>query len=170
MAEALRLREAARLTGVSPGRLYRAIADGRLAAAPGEGPDKPTLVSLDALQTFCRSEGLCVPDAAQILERSVHSERSGRSEHAKRSMDMPQDLEALAGQYLARIMERQSNYFDLFLKEELSHLVERVVDQMTEHLTERLSTSASIHDERAERSRPALAAPKAEVLKRLRAM
>jgi predicted DNA-binding transcriptional regulator AlpA len=45
MAEVLRLREAARLIGVSPGRLYRAIANGRLTAAPGGGPGKPTLVS-----------------------------------------------------------------------------------------------------------------------------
>jgi excisionase family DNA binding protein len=52
MAEVLRLREAARLIGVSPGHLYRAISDGRLTAASGGGPGKPTLVNLEALQTF----------------------------------------------------------------------------------------------------------------------
>jgi hypothetical protein len=62
MAPLLKLREASRLIGVSPGRLYRAIADGRLTAASGGGPGKPTLISLEALQTFCRSEGLRIPN------------------------------------------------------------------------------------------------------------
>jgi hypothetical protein len=171
MAEVLRLREAARLIGVSPGRLYRAIADGRLAAAPGGGPGKPTLLSLEALQTFCRSEGLRVPDTAEMLERSERSGRSERSEHAERSMDAQQDLDTLAGQYLARVMERQSNYFDLFLKEELTHLVERVVDQVVERLAERFEAQRTSHDERSiERSTPAIADHNAAVLTRLRAM
>jgi hypothetical protein len=174
MAEVLRLREAARLIGVSPGRLYRAIGDGRLTAAPGGGPGKPTLVNLEALQTFCQSEGLRVPDAAEVVERA---ERAERSEHAERSMDAHRELETLAGQYLGRVMERQSNYFDRFLKEELTHLVERVVervvDQVVERLSERFSASPAIHLERSEhpeRSRPAIAAPKASVLKQLRVM
>jgi hypothetical protein len=49
-------------------------------------------------------------------------------------MDVHQDLETLAGQYLTQVMERQSNYFDMFLKEELTRLVERVVDQVVERL------------------------------------
>jgi hypothetical protein len=53
MAELLKLRQAARLISVSPGRLYRAIADGRLTATPGGGPEKATLVGLEALQAFC---------------------------------------------------------------------------------------------------------------------
>jgi excisionase family DNA binding protein len=79
MAEVLRLREAARLIGVSPGRLYRAIADGRLTAAPGGGPGKPTLVSLEAVQAFCRSEGLRVPDGSEPRARSERVERAERS-------------------------------------------------------------------------------------------
>jgi Recombinase len=171
------LREAARTIGVSPGRLYRAIGAGRLRVDAGGGPGKNTLISEDALHAFAASEGLSLSDAGAIRERA---ERSGRSEHAERSIDMPQELETLAGQYLARIMDRQSNYFDLFLKEELSHLVERVVervvDQVTERLTERFSVSPTIHHERlerperAERSRPSIAAPKDAVLKRLRDM
>jgi hypothetical protein len=132
---------------------------------------QPTLISVDALQTFCRSEGLRVPDAAELIERSKRSER------AERSIDVSQDIEALAGQCLARVMERQSNYFDRFLKEELTHLVERmveqVVDQVVERLAERFTASPAIHLERAERverSIPAIAAPKAAVLKRLRVM
>jgi Recombinase len=176
MASLLKLRQAARLIGVSPGKLYRAIADGRLTAAPGGGPGKPTLVSLEAVQTFCRSEGLRVPDMAEAMERSERRERAERSEHAERSMDTQADLDTLAGQYLARIMERQSQYFDLFLKEELSHLVERVVEQVVERLAERFTGSPTIHlerperVERAERSTPAIATPKAAVLKRLRAL
>ena len=90
MAEVLRLREAARLIGVSPGRLT---------AAPGGGAGKPTLVSLEALQTFCRSEGLRVPDAVEMVERSERLERAERSEHAERSMS-PAD-EALARTFYA---------------------------------------------------------------------
>jgi hypothetical protein len=32
----------------------------------------------------------------------------------------------MAGQYLARVMKRQSDYFEAFLRDELSHLVNRV--------------------------------------------
>jgi hypothetical protein len=103
MAALLKLRQAARLIGVSPGRLYRAIADGRLTAAPGGGPGKPTLVSLEAVQALCRSEGLRVPDEAGMLERSERPERAERSEHAERSMDAHQQLEALAGLCSAKI-------------------------------------------------------------------
>jgi hypothetical protein len=106
MASLLKLRQAARLIGVSPGRLYRAITDGRLTASPGGGPGKPTLVSLEAVQAFCRSEGLRVPDTAEVMERSERLEREERSEHSERSIDAHQDLDTLAGQYLARVMER----------------------------------------------------------------
>jgi hypothetical protein len=133
MAQVLRLREAARVIGVSPGRLYRAIANGRLAAAPGGGPGKPTLVSLEAIQAFCQSESLRVPDAAEILEGAE------RLECAERSIDAHQELETLAGHYLARVMERQSQYVDLFLKEELTPLVERVVEQVVARLKERFT-------------------------------
>jgi predicted DNA-binding transcriptional regulator AlpA len=185
MAEVLRLREAARLIGMSPGKLYRAIANGWLTAAPGGGPGKPTLVSLGALQAFCQSEGLRVPDAAKILERSERLERAKRSEHAERSMSPAdealarQALETMAGQYLAQVMARQSDYFEAFLRDELDHMVnrvvERVVEQMVERLTERFERS-----ERPERSMPAhglppsplpvMPDPKAAVLQRLQAM
>jgi hypothetical protein len=171
MAALLELREAARVIGVSPGRLYRAIANGRLTAAPGGGPGKPTLVSLEALQTFCRSEGLRVPEVNEEIERSIHADDNTL---------VLQALETLTGQYLAQIMARQSDYIEAFLREELSHLVERVaervVDQVVERLTERFTPSPprqaerSEHPERAERSRAAIAAPKAALLQRLRAM
>jgi hypothetical protein len=109
MAPLLKLREAARLISVSPGRLYRVIADGRLTAASGGGPGKPTLISMEALQTFCRSEGLRVPDAAEMIERSERLERAERSEHAERSMSPAEEalarqaLETMAGQYLAQV-------------------------------------------------------------------
>jgi hypothetical protein len=178
MAEVLRLREAARVIGVSPGRLYRAIADGQLAAAPGGAPGKPTLVSLEALQAFCQSEGLRVPDAAEIPERSERlerAERAERAEHAERSIDASQELETLAGHYLARIMERQSHYWDLFLKEELTHLVERVVERVVEQVVERLAEcfpdQRSGYGERSmERSTPAIPDQKAAVLTQLRAI
>jgi hypothetical protein len=40
MEELLKLRQTARLIGVSPGRFNRAMAYRRLAAAPGGGPGK----------------------------------------------------------------------------------------------------------------------------------
>ena len=185
MGPLLKLREAARLISVSPGRLYRAIADGRLTAASGGGPGKPTLISVEALQTFCRSEGLRVPDTAEMIERL---ERPERSEHAERSMSPAdealarQALETMAGQYLAQVMARQSDYFEAFLRDELDHMVtrvvERVVEQMVERLTERFERAE--RDERAERSIPAhrappslqtvMSEPKAAVLQRLQAL
>jgi hypothetical protein len=175
----LKLREASRLISVSPGRLYRAIADGRHTAASGGGPGKPTLISLDALQTFCRSGGLRVPDAAELIERSERLERSVSPADEALAR---QALETMAGQYLAQVMARQSDYFEAFLKEELTHLVnrvvERVVDQVVERLTERLERSE--RPERTERSMPASSSPpsplpsrlepKAAVLQRLQAL
>src|SRR5919108_2526238 len=148
MAEVLRLREAARLIGVSPGKLYRAIADGRLTAAPGGGPGKPTPVTLEAVQTFCQREGLRVPDGSEPIERSEHAERSGRSERAERSMNPHEEalarqaLETMAGQYLAQVMARQSDYFEAFLRDELSHLVERVVERVVGQVAERFAERA----------------------------
>jgi hypothetical protein len=185
MAELLKLRAASRVISVSPGRLYRAIADGRLTAASGGGPGKPTLISVEALQTFCRSEGLRVPDAAEMIERSERLERAERAEHAERSMSPAdealarQALETMAGQYLAQVMARQSDYFEAFLRDELDHMVnrvvERVVEQMVERLTERFERA-----ERPERSRPVASLPpsspparqdpKAALLSRLRTM
>jgi hypothetical protein len=186
MAELLKLRQAARLIGVSPGRLYRAITHGRLAAAPGGGPGKPTLVSLEAVQAFCRREGLRVPDGGEAIERSERAERSGRSERAERSMNPSEDarqaLETMAGQYLAQVMARQSDYFEAFLRDELSHLVERVaervVDQVVERLAERLERAErSERVERPERSMehptppPAISPPnKADLLARVRTL
>jgi hypothetical protein len=171
MTALLKLRQAARLIGVSPGRLYRAIADGRLAAALGGGPGKLTLVSLEALQTFCRSEGLRMPEKAETLERPERAERSGRSDHGERSIDDRHDLDTLARHYLARVMAQQSQYFDRFLKEELTHLVERVVDQVIERLEERLTGQrAGPHERSIACTTLALTDPKAAVLTRLRAM
>jgi hypothetical protein len=78
-------------------------------------------VNLEAMQTFCHSDGVRLPEAAKAVERSGRLEHAERSERAKHSIDESQNIEAPAGQYLPRVMERQSNYFDLFLKEELAH-------------------------------------------------
>jgi hypothetical protein len=183
MAELLKLRQAARLISVSPGRLYRAIADGRLQAAPGGGPGKPTLVSLEALQAFCQREGLHLLETTQVAERPERSEPAEHLERAERSTDgrtfqegmtqpLQQAFDALAAQYLARVVERQSAYIDAFLREELTHLVNRllegVVDQVVELVTERLERAKrSARLERPERSEhsarcavlPAMASP-----------
>ena len=184
MASVLNLRQADRLAGVSPNRLYRAIKMGRLSASVGGGPGKSTLVSREALQAWCASEGLSLQTEglAERPERAERSEPSERAEHAERSTDVQQTIETLAGQYLAQVMARQSDYFEAFLRDELSHLVERVVEQVVERVTERLPRSErSEHAERAERSQPmptlppsgdtaARPEPKAALLIRLRAM
>jgi hypothetical protein len=141
MASLLKLRQAARLIGVSPGRLYRAIADGRLTAAPGGGPGKSTLVSVEALQVFCRSEGLRVPDSADVMERPSQPVDEALAHQA---------LETLAGQYLARIIEQQSDYFEAFVREELTHLVNRVAEQVVEQVVDRLEARFTGPLERAE--------------------
>ena len=97
MAELLKLRAASRLISVSPGRRYRAIANGRLTAASGGGPGKPTLISVEALQTFCRSEGLLVPDAAEMIERSERLERAERSERSRPVASLPPSSPLPAG-------------------------------------------------------------------------
>ena len=73
--------------------------------APGGGPGKPTLVSLEVVQTFGRSEGSWVPDEAEVMEWSERLER------AERSMDMHRELETRAGQCLPQVKEQLSNYF-----------------------------------------------------------
>jgi len=99
-----------------------------------------------------------------VAERQA-DESMDRSE---RSMVAQQDVETLAGQYLARIMDLQSNYFDLFLKEELAHLVQRVVEKRVERLAERFFDQRTAQGERSmERSTPAITDHKAAVLTRL---
>lgn len=72
-------------------------------------------------------------------------------------------------------MARQSEYFERFLQEELTHLVERiaerVVDQVVERLAERFADQRTDHDKRSmERSTPAITDHKTAILTRLRAM
>jgi hypothetical protein len=100
MASLLKLRQAARLIGVSPGRLYRAIADGRLTAAPGGGPGKPTLVSLEAVQAFCQREGLHLPETTQVSERAERSV-GDRTFQEGLTQQLQQAFDAMAAQYLA---------------------------------------------------------------------
>jgi len=186
MASLLKLRQATRLISVSPGRLYRAIADGRLLAAPGGRPGKPTLVSLEAVQAFCQREGLHLPDSIQVVERSEHLERAERSTDDRTfqeglTQQLQQAFDAMAAQYLARVVERQSAYIDAFLREEFTHLVNRllegVVDQVVERVMDRLERSE--RPERPERpnheERPAalsaIASPsKAELVTWLRTL
>jgi hypothetical protein len=115
-------------------------------------------VSVEALQVFCQSEGLRVPDSTDVVERPERLERSGRSERAERPSQpvdealAHQALETLAGQYLARIIERQSDYFEAFVREELTPLVNRVAEQVVDQVVERLAARFTGPLERAERA------------------
>jgi hypothetical protein len=123
------------------------------------------------LQTFCQSEGLRVPDEVGQIGCSQRVERLGRSEHAECSIDGQQELEVLAGQHLARIMGEQSNYFDLFLKEEFTHLVERMIKRAVDQAVELLDAQhTGDHERSMERSTPAITDHKTTVLTRLRAL
>jgi recombinase len=177
MAELLKLRQAARLINVSPGRLYRAITDGRLQAAPGGGPGKPTLLSLEAVQAFCQREGLHMPEAVERAERSIDD----RTFQEGMTQQLQQAFDAMAAQYLARVVERQSAYIDAFLREELTHLVNRllegVVDQVVERVTERIERSErsersirSSHSARSTALPPPATPDKAAILHKLRTM
>jgi hypothetical protein len=92
------------------------------------------------------------------------------------TQQLQQAFDALAAQYLARVVERQSAYIDALLQEELTHLVNRllqgVVDQVVTRVTERLERSA--RPERAMEgpsTPPAIAPPsKADILARLRTL
>jgi excisionase family DNA binding protein len=141
------LREAARLVGVSPGRLYRAIDTGRLMAARGGGPGKATLLTRDALQAFCTSEGLTLAEGA---ERPVERSIAG-------TLHAPVDPQAIM-EVLAERLERS-----------IEQMIDRAVERVAERLIERLALplERSERSERVERSTPT---SKGEVLKRLHAL
>ena len=132
-------------------------------------------MSLEALQTFCRSEGLRVPEKAEILERPECTERSGRSEYIERSIDAQCGLDTLARHSLARVMEQQSQYFDRFLKEELTPLVERITERVVDQVIERLEKRLTVqrtgpHEHSIECATPAISDHKAAILTTLRVM
>jgi hypothetical protein len=97
---------------------------------------------------------------------------------------LQQAFDTMAALYLARVVERQSAYIDAFVREELTHLINRVlegvVDQVVVRVTERLErpqrserlerSERPERCERSDRSRPAITDPKAAVLQRLHAM
>ena len=56
--------------------------------------------------------------------------------------------DTLAAPYLARVIERQSAYIEAFLREGLTHLVNRLLEGMVDQAVGRLERS-----ERSERSR-----------------
>jgi excisionase family DNA binding protein len=106
MAQLLRLRQAARQLGVSPSKLYRAIADGRLAAQLGGGPGKPTLISLEALHAFGISEGLIMQAPVPASERLERSQLPAIADMVNRLDQMfagMERLERLVGEVLERL-------------------------------------------------------------------
>lgn len=103
------------------------------------------------------------------------------------TQQLQQAFDAMAAQYLARVVERQGAYIDAFLGERLTHLVNRLVegvmDQVVERVTERFGAhlERSGRPERADHSKPepSLQAPsppviappsKAEVVTRIRTL
>jgi excisionase family DNA binding protein len=154
MTELLTFGEAAQRAGVSRQRLNRAIHTGRLPAARGGGPGKPTRIRFEDLQVWCKSEGLPMP-----INRMERAERSDTSRPS-------QDAVALTAQPdMAALMTR--------LERTVEQAIDRAVDQVVERLAARLTAQLSGRLERPERSRrstPAIAAPKAALLQRLRAL
>ncbi len=99
--EILNLTEAAKLAGVSRGRLYRAIETGRLDAMPGGGPGKPTMVTREAL----RRAGFPVSEASEVrVERSM--ERSDMEPRAEMERLMERFMEQAVERFIERLTER----------------------------------------------------------------
>jgi hypothetical protein len=105
MAERLNFREACQRAGVSRQRLNQAIKSGRLPAARGGGPGKPTYINLEDLQAWCMGEGLAMPlEALERSERSHNTEAitllSERRERLMMGMERLERLEHLVEQVL----------------------------------------------------------------------
>ena len=122
-----------------------------------------------------------------MIERPERFERSpdDGTFHQALTQQLQQAFDAMAAQYLARVVERQSAYLDAFLRDELTHLVNRllegVVDQVAERVSERLARSErpersmapalpSTADATKPQNRPAMPEPKTALLQRLRTM
>src|SRR5919198_437767 len=134
MTELLTFGEAAQRAGVSRQRLNRAIHTGRLPAARGGGPGKPTRIRFEDLQVWCKSEGLPMP-----INRMERAERSDTSRPS-------QDAVALTAQPdMAALMTR--------LERTVEQAIDRAVDQVVERLAARLTAQLSGRLERPERSR-----------------
>ena len=104
MAETLNFREAVQRAGVSRQRLNEAIRSGRLPAARGGGPGKPTTIQLEDLQAWCVSEGLAMPvEASERLERLPPSAIMERLERLDDMFAGMARLEHLMEQVLARL-------------------------------------------------------------------
>lgn len=132
----LNLTEAAKLARVSRGRLYRAIEDGRLEAMPGGGPGKPTMLSREALQTFCQREGLQIPEAVTVAERSERLERPERS-----IMQTPAATDHLIERLADRVVDRLTQRFTEDLRAMLAPVVEDLVHQSVERLSKHIERS-----------------------------
>lgn len=159
------LTEAAKLVGVSRGRLYRAIEAGRLDVMPGGGPGKPTMVTREALQRA----GFPVSEA--LTERSI--ERS--------MVQTPAEAERFMERLADQVSERLAGRFTEDLRAVLAPLVEDLIGQSVAQLSmhiersiERLIVERAV--ERPERSVERLTPvktstpAKAAVLARFRAM
>jgi hypothetical protein len=104
MAESLNFREAVQRAGVSRQRLNEAIRSGRLPAARGGGPGKPTTIQLEDLQAWCVSEGLAMPvEASERLERSQPPAIADMMVRLEQMFAGMERLERLVGQVLERL-------------------------------------------------------------------
>jgi hypothetical protein len=108
MAETLNFGEAARRVGVSRQRLNQAINSGRLPAARGGGPGKPTTIQLEDLQAWCVSEGLALPvEASERLERSQLPAIADMMNRLDQMFTGMERLECLVEQVLERLEPSQ---------------------------------------------------------------
>jgi Recombinase len=104
MAETLNFGEAVQRAGVSRQRLNQAINSGRLPAARGGGPGKPTTIQLEDLQAWCLSEGLALPvETSERLERLPPAAMMERLERLDEMFAGMQRLEHLVEQVLERL-------------------------------------------------------------------
>jgi hypothetical protein len=80
-----------------------------------------------------------------VVERPERPGRSGRSINDGTfqeglTQQRQQAFDAMAAQYLAQVVERQSAYIDALLREELTHLVNRLLEGMVDQEPSRSTT------------------------------
>jgi excisionase family DNA binding protein len=141
MAELLNLTQAAKLSGVSRGTLYRAIRNGSLTAAAGGRPGRLTLIDPDALRTWCDREGLRIPDLP-----------ARQADTSSPPFD-PTTIVQGQLQYFMQWVEDSIGHANDRLAERLERIIEDAVERAVSRAMERYEhTERPVHPERHDRS------------------
>jgi hypothetical protein len=123
MAGRLNFREACQQAGVSRQRLNEAITSGRLPAARGGGPGKPTYIRLEDLQAWCVSEGLPLPlEAIERSERLPPEELTAFLQQFSQMVARMAHLEQTIEQAIERLERSQAQAIEHGITQALAQL------------------------------------------------